>query len=135
MVTRKAVAKMGAGLIAAGSAAAAGYYFYASKHAKKNRRVAARWASDFKKEVVKQAHAVKSLDRGALTRVVDGVAHMYETARKANREDILKAASELKGNFASLKKEVSGVVKSVKAARRTVQRVSTRAIARVKKAV
>jgi hypothetical protein len=38
---------------AGAAAAAAGYYFYAHKNAKKNREAAAKWAVDFKDDVVR----------------------------------------------------------------------------------
>ena len=49
----KVAAGVGAG-IAAAAAAGAGYYFYFSKEAKAHRKVAAKWATDLKRDVVAQ---------------------------------------------------------------------------------
>src|ERR1043166_5865619 len=79
--------KLLAGAAAAG-AAAAGYYFYAHKNAKKNREAAAKWAVNFKNDVVKQAKQIKTVDRAALVGIVDGVAKAYEGVRSLNRRDL-----------------------------------------------
>ena len=50
----KNMMKIGAGLATAGAVTAATYYFYGSTVAKKHRRIAAKWAIDMKKEVIRE---------------------------------------------------------------------------------
>lgn len=106
---------VGAGVLAAGAAAAAGYYFYGSKDAKKHRRIVAKWATDLKRDVTKQAKAqlkaVKRLDAGTVAQIVDEAAEAYHQVRSINKGDIQKAAAELKQNWQQLEKELRGTVK------------------------
>lgn len=101
-------AGIGAGVLAAGAAAAAGYYFYGAKDAKKHRAAAAKWAKDMKKEVEKEARALKKIDRKAIASIVDKAAAAYEGARGVNDVDLRGAAMELKKNWQELQKEILG---------------------------
>ncbi len=104
MVNKKAI---GAGVLAATAAGvAAGYYFYASKNAKKHRKIAARWASDLKTDVIRQAKKVQHLDRKDVMAIVDTAARTYENVRDLNRKDIESAARELKDNWQEITKEL-----------------------------
>ncbi len=121
---------VGAGLLAAGAAAAAGYYFYASKNAKKNRRIAAKWAQNLKNDVVKQAKKAKTLDRAQVLSFIDKAAGAYETVRSVNKRDLERAAKELKDNWRALAEELSSSKKrpasSKKTARKSASGRSTR---------
>ena len=65
---------IGAGVLAAGAtAAAAGYYFFASKNAEKNRKIAAKWASDLKSDVMKESKKLQNIDRATVIKIVDKV--------------------------------------------------------------
>ena len=100
-------------LLATAAAGAAGYYFYASANAKKHRKIATKWAGDLKEDVMKQAKAVgDKVDKQVIMNVVDGVARAYETVRGINRNDIQKAAGELKKNWDKLTKELTSKKKS-----------------------
>ncbi|PIR82181.1 hypothetical protein COU20_03410 [Candidatus Kaiserbacteria bacterium CG10_big_fil_rev_8_21_14_0_10_59_10] len=124
--TQKAMG-IGAGLAAAGAAAAAGYYFYVSKDAAKHRRVAAKWASGFKKEVVKQAKAVKNVNKTAVLAAVDKATEMYTRARKTDRADIMRAAEELKKNWQRVAQEVQAAAeKGARSARKTAKKTAKR---------
>ena len=118
--------KVMASIAAAAGAAAAGYYFYASKNAKKNRQVVAKWASDFKRDVEKQADQLKNLNRESLVGIVDGVTKAYETVRNIDRNDLMKAAEELKRNWRLVKDEVMKARGSMGATMRTKKRKTTR---------
>jgi DNA-directed RNA polymerase beta' subunit len=101
--------KMRNKLLAAGAgaaAAAAGYYFYYHKNAKKNRATAAKWVTDFKDDVMRQAQQVKNIDKAALVGIVDGVAKAYEGIRSLDRKDVMRAADELKNNWLKLRDEL-----------------------------
>ncbi|MBI5470529.1 hypothetical protein HY968_04415 [Candidatus Kaiserbacteria bacterium] len=94
-------------LLATAAMGAAGYYFYGSPHAKKNRKIAAKWAGDLKEDVMKQARVVgEKVDKQVIMNVVDSVASAYETVRGINRNDIRKAAGELKSNWDKVAKEL-----------------------------
>lgn len=98
-------AEVGAGLAAA-AAAGAGYYFYASKDAKKNRKVAAKWANSFKKDVLKEARRMgKNLDAKTVANAVDAALATYQTASTISRSDLNRAASELKRNWQLVQRE------------------------------
>ena len=53
-------AEIGAGILAAAAAAGTGYYFYTSDSAKKNRKIAAKWAGELKRDVIKRAKAMQA---------------------------------------------------------------------------
>src|SRR3989338_3474085 len=97
---------IGAGVLAAGAAIAAGYYFYASKDAKKHRKIVADWALDFKKEVLKEVSKIKKVGKAPMMQAIDKATKLYEVGRNINREDIAIAAKELKGNWETLLQEV-----------------------------
>lgn len=100
--TSKVLATVAAGAMAA----AAGYFFYASKNAKKNRKVVAKWANDFKDDVAEQTEQIKTINKDSLATVVDGVTKAYESVRSVDRGDLLRAADELKRNWKLLRDEV-----------------------------
>ncbi len=110
------VGKVGAGVIAAAALAAAGYYFYASKDAKKNRQVAAKWAREFKKDVIKRAKALKNVDRAAMAAIVEQSARAYKGIRGLDRGEVERAAKELKNNWQKIAKELKKGGASVKGA-------------------
>jgi len=120
----KMAVKIGAGLVAAGAAAAAGYYFYGSKNAKKHRKIAAKWATSMKNEVVKEAKRLENASPKAFAAVVDRVAKTYQGARSIKAEDVKRAANELKANWDMIQRET----------KRTVRKSASRAKATVKRA-
>lgn len=122
--TKKLALEIGAGLVAAGAAAVAGYYFYGSKDAKKHRKIAAKWATDMKKEVVQEAKRLEKVSPGEFAAIVDRVAKTYQVARKVNAADVKRAAKELKENWSVIQHET----------KRTVRKTASRAKATVKKA-
>jgi len=99
-------AALAAGAVAAGAAAAAaGYYFYASKGARENRRIAARWATKLKNDVLAQAKKAQNLDRATILRIVDEAAAAYATVRSVDPKQLERAAGELKSNWKLLVEE------------------------------
>ncbi|MSU73530.1 hypothetical protein EXS56_00115 [Candidatus Kaiserbacteria bacterium] len=115
--------RLGKGVLAAAALAAAGYYFYASKNAKKNRQVAAKWAIDMKRDVVKRAKALKNVDRAAVAAIVEQSARAYKGIRGLDRGEVERAAKELKKNWQKIAAELKKSGASVKgAAKRTVKR-------------
>lgn len=129
---KKAAAGLAAAAAAAG-AAAAGYYFYASKDAKENRKLAAKWARDMKDDVVKQAKKVQDIDRAQLLKIIDGAVASYETVRSVDRDDLRTAAKELKNNWQLLSEEVLG--RSKKTAKKSTGRAKKATKKAAKKAV
>jgi hypothetical protein len=119
-------AEVGAGIAAAAAAASAGYYFYASKDAKKNRKVAAKWASGLKKDVLKEAKRMgKDLDARSVAAAVDTALAAYRTAGSVSRADLVRAADELKRNWQLVQREALAARKTVKkAAKKAVKKAS-----------
>lgn len=126
----KVAAEIGAGLLAAGAAAAAGYYFYGSKSAAKHRKVAAKWAGDMKKEVIREAKRLEKVSPQNFAKVVDAVAKTYQGARSINAADLKRAAAELKANWKLVQGEVE---KSGKKAVKKVKKVAKKAKAKARK--
>lgn len=98
----KAAIEIGAGLLAAG--AAAGYYFFASKSAKKNRKIAAKWANDLKKDAEKKIKVLKNVDKIAVTKVIEQAATAYSCVKDVGKKELTTAVSELKKNWQKLVK-------------------------------
>ncbi len=119
----KTSSKMLAGLAGAAGAAAAGYYFYASSSAKKNRKVAAKWATELKEDVVKRAKKVgDSIDKDTMMDVVDNAAKAYKSVRGLDSKDLAKAVGELKKNWKKISAEMQkGGKKAVKAVRKVTK--------------
>lgn len=132
----KIAAEIGAGLVAAGVVAAAGYYFYGSKGAKQHRKIAAKWAGDMKKEVVREARRVKNMDAKDFAKVVDTVASTYQSARSINATEVKRAAKELKANWEAVRREIGKTGRtSKKVVKKAVKRVAKKVKATVRKAV
>ncbi len=115
-----------AALAAAGAAAAAGYYFYASENAPKNRKIAAKWAGDMKRDVVKEAKKLQKIDKAAVMKIVNQAQAAYaKNGPKIDKEALLKAASELKKHWDEIRDEATPVVKSAKkAVKKAVKKVA-----------
>lgn len=124
--------RLGKGVLAAAALAAVGYYFYASKDAKKNRQVAAKWAIDMKRDVVKRAKALKNVDRAAVAAIVEQSARAYKGIRGLDRKEVERAARELKKNWQKIAAELKKGGASVRGA---AKRAGKRGQAAVKKAV
>ena len=116
---------------AAAASAAAGYYFYASKNAKKNRKIAAKWAVDMQKDVLKRAKSLKNIDRAAIAAIVEQSARAYKGVRNLDRGEIERAAKELKNNWKKIAVELKKGGASVQ---RAAKRTGTRAGGAIKKA-
>lgn len=100
--TKKAV-KVSAGVAAATAvAAAAGYYFYASKNAKDHRKIAAKWAGEFKKKAIEEVKMLKKATPKAFGTIVDKAAKAYA---HIDAKELKKAAKELKTNWKMVQAE------------------------------
>lgn len=114
---------VGAGLLAAG---AAGYYFYASKRAKKHRKVAVFWAKNLKEDVQKEIKKLKSLDQATITNAIDKAVKTYKGVRVVRREDLMRAIRELKENWQELERESRRTVSAGKSTGRKMARAAKR---------
>lgn len=126
---QKGGSKVGLGLAAlaaAGAAAAAGYYFYASENAPKNRKIAAKWAADLKRDVVFEAKKLKKIDKAAVAKLVDKAAKTYAAnGPKVDKAALVRAARELKSHWDELRAEAAPVVKAAKkAVKKTAKKVA-----------
>lgn len=126
---------LGAGVLAATAAGvAAGYYFYASKNAKKHRKIAAKWAGDLKNDVVREAKKLQNIDRKDVMAIVDTAARAYESVRDIKGTDVARAARELKDNWQEITKELKkGRASAMGAAKRAGKSVK-KAVKRARKA-
>lgn len=123
---------MGAGALAvAAAAAAAGYYFYASKDAKKNRKIAAKWASGLQKEAVKQAKKIGAASQADVMKAVSAATAAYEGVKSIDTKQLAHAAKELKDNWKEIVVEV-GSSGGKKAAKKSAKKSARRAIKRAK---
>jgi len=117
--------EVGAGLVAAGATVAAGYYFYGSKKATEHRKIVARWATDMKKEVVREAGRLKRTGPETFAALVDRVAGTIQEARAVDKNEVARAAKELKANWDQVQRETKQTVrKSVARAKTSVKRVA-----------
>lgn len=131
----KTKGKVGFGLLAAtvtAASVAAGYYFYASKSAKKHRRIAAKWANDFKGDVVRQARKVSNIDREALASIIDKASETYQSVRNIGPAELSRATKELKDNWRELVDELTSGGKRAKS---SVKRSARKAASTSKKTV
>ncbi|MHB8860603.1 MAG: hypothetical protein ACYC48_02610 [Minisyncoccota bacterium] len=136
MSAGKIALEVGAGLAAAGAAAATGYFFYGSKDAKKNRKIAAKWATDMKKEVLKEAKRLENATPKAFAAMVDSVAKTYQSARSVDAADMKRAAKELKENWEMVQREAKRTArKSIARAKTSAKKVVKKAAAPAKKTV
>lgn len=120
-----------AALAAAGAAAAAGYYFYASENAPKNRKIAAKWAADMKKDVVREAKKLKKIDKAAVMKLVNQAQAAYtKNGPKIDKEALMKAAAELKKHWDDIRDEADT---TVKAAKKTVAKTAKKVAKKVAK--
>ena len=72
----------------------AGYYFYASENAKKNRKIAAKWAGDLKHKVVTEAKKHGTLDKKTVANIVDAATKTYAKVSKMDSKKLAAAAGE-----------------------------------------
>ncbi len=123
----KIAAEVGAGIAVAAAAAAAGYYFYGSKDAKQHRKIAAKWATDMKKDVIKEAKKLKNVDAKTIGKVVDSAAAAYYGVQNIDRKDLARAAKELKANWELVRKEAGHAAKKLSSAKKTAKKVVSKA--------
>lgn len=118
--------KVGTGIALAGLAAAAGYYFYASKDAKKNRRIASKWAHEMKSEVMAKAQNIKKMDKANVAAAVDNVAKAYRSAKNVDSKELARAAAELKKNWREIVRELSTPARKSTAGRKKAAKKSAK---------
>jgi hypothetical protein len=133
----KTAIEIGAGLAAAGAAAAAaGYYFYSSDNAKKHRKIAATWATDMKKKVVKEVKHLGNVSPKAFATIVDNVAKTYQTAKKVDVADLKRATNELKANWDMVQRETKRTArKSIATAKTATKRIVKKSVSHAKATV
>ena len=118
--TGRVVGEVGIGLAAVGAAAALGYYFYGSDTAHKHRRIAAKWARDMKKEVIRETKKLKEDNPEVFAMVVDRVARAYRNIGGIDKTELQRAARELKANWKLVRQEAT---KTKRVSKKTVKKV------------
>jgi len=96
----------------------AGYYFYASKNAKANRKIAAKWANDLKKKVVTEAKKHGTPDKNTLATIVDTATKAYAEVSKLDSKKLADAAGELKTHWQKIVGELKTSAKPRRAAKK-----------------
>lgn len=119
-----------AATVATAGAAAVGYYFYASKDAVHNRKIAKKWARDFKVDVVNKARKMKAMDQKMLGMAIAEASKKYEMMQSVDKKEVAKAVKELKANWQNLAAEMQ---KSAKKTVKTVKKVTAKASKQAKK--
>ena len=101
---------------AAAGIAAAGYYFYASEDAQKHRRIAAKWANDFKGDVIANAKKIGTIDKKTVATAVDRAVKAYAGMRNLDPSALASAAKELKRHWQMVAQEIRAPKKSARTA-------------------
>lgn len=122
-------AVVAAGVAAAAAAAGAAYYFYGAKNAKQHRGQAVKWAKDLKRDVVREAKKLDTIDAEVMKNVVNRAARAYQGLRSVDPVAIREAANELKENWRVVARELRAPVarmakKAVKNAKKSVKKAS-----------
>lgn len=126
---------VGVSLGLAAAAAGAGYYFYGAPKSSAHRKKAAKWAGDFKGEVLKKAKKLQKFDERAFHVIVDESAKAYERLKSVDESDVRAAALELKANWKNVEKELSRVAKKSGGAAKKAVKVVKKSVKTVKKVV
>lgn len=119
-------------VLAAAAGITAGYYFYASKNAKKNRKVAAKWAGDLKNKVVAEAKKRGTVDKKTLAGIVDTATKAYAKVGKLDTKQLADAADELKNHWQKIVGELKTAPKQKRATKTVRKTAKKRAVKRGK---
>ena len=119
----------------AAAAAGAGYYFYGAPKSSAHRKKAARWANDFKSDVLKKAKKLQKFDEHAFRVIVDESSKAYERLKSVDESDVRAAAAELKANWKTVEKELSRVAKKSGGAAKKAAKVVKKSAKKSVKAV
>ncbi len=92
---------------------------------------AAKWAGGFKKEVIREAKMLKTIDARSVARAVDAATATYATVRSVDRKDLARAAKELKANWERIQAEAKKTQKKV---RKVVKKTTKKAKAKKRSA-
>jgi hypothetical protein len=125
-ITKKQAAGLGALAATAvtAGATAVGYYFYASKDAVKHRKIAAKWASSLKDDVIKQARKMKAFDKKMLTAVITEASKKYAAMNAIDKKDVAQAVKELRANWQNVAAEIQrGAKKTAKIVNKTAHKM------------
>ncbi|MHB8660703.1 MAG: hypothetical protein ACYC75_02055 [Minisyncoccota bacterium] len=143
----KIAAGMAVGLAAVGALAATGYYFYGSKHAKAHRKITAKWATDMKREVIRETKRLKKVSPREFEKIVDRVASTYRGFRSVNAADLKRATNELKSNWDMVQREAQKTARAnishakvvgqraFAASKKTMKKVVKKVVAKKRKTV
>jgi hypothetical protein len=99
-------------VLVAAAGITAGYYFYASKNAKANRKIAAKWANDLKSKVIREAKKHGTPDKKTLANIVDAATKTYAKVSKLDSKKLADAAGELKTHWQKIAREINTSPKS-----------------------
>lgn len=110
--SQKTAVAVGAG-VAAIAAAAAGIYFLTGKNAK-NRKKVAKWADSMRKDVIKELKQAGKLSKSGYNQLIDEVSRNYQGLKNASGPELKALATELKGHWDAISKEVGSAARNVR---------------------
>lgn len=110
---KKIAVGVGVGVTALAAAAAAGTYFFAGKRGAKNRAKVSKWADSAKTDVVKRIKGMGKVTKASYNETVDTVMGQYKKLKKLQPTEVAALASELKGHWDTIAKEVSTAAQKV----------------------
>ena len=97
--TKRKVAEMGAGVLAATALAGAAKYFLSTETGKKDRKEMKAWAIRARREVAKNFEKAKKLNETDYKHLVAHAMKRYGSMEKVNTAEIAKATKDLKAEW------------------------------------
>lgn len=121
---QKIALEVGAG-VAAIAAAAAGVYFMTGKNAK-NRKKVAKWASDFKEDVVLDLNKAGKVTKQTYQKIIDTTAKNYSGLKNVSTMELAALAADLKGSWDSISGELANASSKVRSVVPKVAKAATK---------
>ena len=122
------ILKVGAGLAIA-AAAVAGAYFLYGKNGAKNRKKIRGWMLKMKGEVLERMEAMPELTEAVYHQIVEEAATRYKPLANVDPKELADTASELRGHWKNIQKQLATKPKKSSARRSTSQKSTKSAAA------
>lgn len=130
---QKIALEVGAG-VAAIAAAAAGVYFMTGKNAK-NRKKVAKWANNFKEDVVLDLNKAGKVTKQTYAKIVDTAAQNYKGLKNVSAAELTAVAAELKSSWDNISAELSNASANVRKVVPKVAKVAAKTAKKTAKSV
>lgn len=117
---KRVAMEAGAGVLTAAALTAAGAYLLSSKS---HRRRAKVWATKARREVAKNLKIARRMSEAEYKRIVDRATKRYGALHNANAREVMKAARDMKAEWARLQKNARKLAKAAgKGRKRTAKK-------------